>query len=59
MMNIYHVYIMRDDIEKWIALALYSTEQAELLGQAFPDITRIETWSGDVVYKAKHKRTVH
>jgi hypothetical protein len=58
-MNIYHVYIMRDDLEKWIALALYSTEQAELLGQAFPDITRIETWSGDVVYKSKHKRTVH
>ncbi|EKS29288.1 hypothetical protein [Afipia felis] len=46
-MNIYHVYITRDGQEKWIALALYSTEQAELLGQAFPDITRIETWSGD------------
>jgi hypothetical protein len=58
-MNIYHVYITRDGQEKWIALALYSTEQAELLGQAFPDISRIETWSGDEIYKAKHKRTVH
>lgn len=59
MMNIYHVYIMRDDQEKWIALALYSTEQAILLGQALHEIIRIETWNGDVVYKAKHKRTVH
>lgn len=57
-MMVYHVYIDRDGAEKWIALGLLSTDQAELLGKAFPDITRIETWLGDVVYKAK-KRTVH
>lgn len=58
-MNIYHVYLTRDGSEKWFALALYSTEQAELLGQAFPEITRIETWNGDVVFQGKAKRTVH
>lgn len=57
-MMVYHVYINRDGAEKWIALGLLSAEQATLLGQAFPDIIRIETWLGDVVYKAK-KRTIH
>lgn len=54
-MMVYHVYIERDGAEKWIALGLLSTDQAELLGAAFRDITRIETWLGDVVYKAKRK----
>jgi hypothetical protein len=52
-MMVYHVYIDRDDTEKWIALGLLSVDQAELLGKAFPDISRIETWLGDVVYKRK------
>lgn len=58
-MMVYHVYIERDGAEKWIALGLLSADQAQLLGQAFPDITRIESWLGDVVYKSKRKRTVH
>lgn len=59
MMQVYHIYIDRDGEEKWIALGLLGNEQAVLLGQAFPDIIRIETWLGDVVYKSKRKRTVH
>lgn len=58
-MMVYHVYVDRDGAEKWFALGLLSTEQAVLLGQAFPDITRVETWLGDVVYSSKRKRTVH
>lgn len=53
MMIVYHVYIQRDGAEKWIALGLLGDEQASLLGQAFPDITRIETWLGTEVYKRK------
>lgn len=59
LMLVYHVYIERDGAEKWIALDLLSSDQAELLGKAFPDITRIETWLGDVVYTSKRKQTVH
>jgi hypothetical protein len=55
-MLVYHIYIERDGAEKWIALGLLGSEQAQLLGQAFPDITRIETWLGDEVYE---RRTVH
>lgn len=58
-MIVYHVYIERDGTEKWIALGLLGSEQAELLGAAFPDITRIETWLGTEVYKSKRKRVVH
>lgn len=60
-MLVYHVYIERDGSEKWIALGLLGNEQATLLGHAFPEITRIETWLGDPVYaqKSKKKRTVH
>lgn len=53
MMIVYHVFIKRDGAEKWIALGLLGNEQAELLGQAFPDITRIETWNGVEVFKRK------
>lgn len=58
-MIVYHIFLNRDGTEKWIALALLSQEQAMLLGKAFPEITRIETWLGEVVYKAKQKPTVH
>lgn len=59
MMMVYHIYIERDGAEKWIALGLLGDEQAQLLGQAFPDITKIETWLGVEVYRSKRKRTVH
>lgn len=55
-MMVYHIFIERDGAEKWIALGLLSEEQAQLLGKAFPDITRIETWLGTEVYE---RRTVH
>lgn len=55
MMQVYHIYIDRDGTEKWIAIGLISDEQAKLLGQAFPDITKIETWLGAEVYQ---RRTV-
>lgn len=58
-MMVYHVYVDRDGTEKWFALAMYSTEQVLLLGNAFPEIARIETWLGDVVYKRKAKKVVH
>jgi hypothetical protein len=58
-MIVYHVYLNRDGAEKWFAIALYSTEQVNLLGGVFPEITRIETWLGDVVYKRKAKKVVH
>lgn len=56
MIMVYHVYIERDGEEKWIALGLLGEEQAHLLGEAFPEITRIETWLGNPVYERK---TVH
>lgn len=55
-MNIYHIYINRDGKEGWIALGLYSESQAQLVGSAFPEVSRIETWDGHEVYR---KRTVH
>lgn len=55
-MNIYHIYIKRGGTERWIALGLYSESQAQLVGSAFPEVTRIETWDGHEVYR---KRTVH
>lgn len=55
-MNIYTIYVERDGEEKWFNLALNSTEQVELLGEAFPDVTRIETWDHKTVYE---RRTVH
>lgn len=58
-MNIYHIYLRRDGAEQWFALALYSQEQATLLGKAFPDVSRIETWNGEIVYNRKRKATVH
>lgn len=55
-MNIYHIYIDRKEPEEWFALALFGQDQVETLGKAFPDISGIETWNGDVVYK---RSTVH
>ena len=59
MLTVFHIYIERDGAEKWIALGLLGEEQACLLGAAFPDITRIETWLGHEVYKSKRTRKVH
>jgi len=59
MLTVFHIFIMRDGQEKWIALGLLGEEQAQLLGNAFPEVTRIETWTGTEVYRAKSKRTVH
>jgi hypothetical protein len=56
-MNIYHVFIEPEKEEPFmIALAIYSIDQALLIGSAFPVIAKIETWDGDAVYT---KRTVH
>lgn len=55
-MNIYHVFI--DDTEGgfMVALALYSLEQVQLVGESFPTISRIDTWDGNNIYE---RRTVH
>ena len=55
-MQIYHIYIARHGGERWIALGLMNDDQAKLLGQVFPDITKIETWLGAEVYQ---RRTMH
>ena len=59
MLTVYHIYLTREGAEKWFALGLLGDEQARTLGHAFPEITRIETWLGTEVYRARQKRTVH
>lgn len=56
MMNIYTVFVQRDGEERWFNFAIMSQEQVNLLGQAFHEITRIETWNGETAYERK---TVH